>query len=277
MAVAAAREERARGVDRPGGLDRLDRRPSDQQGQVASVAARSSRASRASSVSVGGMWLLTNAKTSSAAAGVGDQAGEGAGPGEGAGLGPDPAAPGRAVEAVGERPVVRRDGQAGDDRAQLGVVAGRGELQDVDQRLGPEPVVAGEPAAVVDLRALQVDPQVRQGLRAPPRRRRRTTRARSRPAPVWWPSTSAPSLSLTCSTRSTMSASGRLVTRATSRAVGGRGALRDVPVTSMPSCRGTPRTARPRSRRGRARGCRRVRCPRSAHSAVIGETSASGT
>ena len=48
-----------------------------------------------------------------AAAGVGDQAGETAGAPEGAGLGPHPAAAGRALEAVLEGAVVRRDREAG--------------------------------------------------------------------------------------------------------------------------------------------------------------------
>ena len=74
-------------------------------------------------------------------------------------------------------------------------------------------------------RAAQVDAEAASGSAHGRARRRRTSRGRSTSRPTWWASTSAPSLSLTCSTCSTMSASGRLVTRATSRARGARPAL----------------------------------------------------
>src|SRR5215212_702773 len=93
------------------------------------------------------------------AAGVGGDPGQGAGAGQGAGLGAYQATAGAVLEAVSQRPVVARDRQAGDHRAELGVLGGGGQLEHLHERVGVEPVVPRETAAVLDPRPPQVDAQ----------------------------------------------------------------------------------------------------------------------
>ena len=145
--------------------------------------------------------------------------------------------PGGAVEAVASEPSNAATGRPVTTGAQLGVV-GRGRRAGGRRPASPASSrsCAGEPAAVVDRGAVQVDPEAAAAPGGRPRRRRRTSRRRSRRAPVWRASTSAPSLSLTCSTRSTMSASGTLVTGPPrGRARGRRRARGRGPATRTPS------------------------------------------
>ena len=89
--------------------------------------------------------------------------------------------------------------------------------------------------------------------------------------PTWWASTSAPSLSLYCSTCSTMSATGRLVTCATAGAPAGAVRSLGVPTTRTPSLpRYDANVAAADAAGSATRPGPSGFSPSSAHSAVIG-------
>ena len=96
--------------------------------------------------------------------------------------------------------------------------------------------------------------------------------------PTWWPSTSAPSLSLTSRIRSAMSASGALSTAASSADPGGTTTRSGLPTTFIPACASPAANAWAAAREGSADrsnpSCSR---PPSTISAVIGLTMSSGT
>ena len=173
-----------------------------------------------------------------------------------------------------QRPGEAGDRQSGEDGPQVGVVVGGGDPEHVDQGVGASrfsrdsPLPSYTRAAGAGRRAGS-GPEHRVGPAGERAARRVAT-------PTWRASTSAASLSLTSSIRSTICGTGARSTPASGWRVGGR--RRRVcrrPGSPRASACGERRRRRPRRVRRPARSPEAR--PSSTHSAVIGETTPSGT